>query len=333
MAFLFNAGPAAVQSEFYHQLGTMCQAGLSLPQSLEALDRSRGFRAYQSRIRDWRQSIERGETFSEAVAHSKGNVPEFDLALLYAGENSGRLDDCFQLLSEYYRTRAENIRETRGLLAYPALVVHAAAFIIPFPALFQSGDLVAYAKASLGVLLPIYILLFVLSWAFNGTRGNTVRRFVELIVCMVPLLGAGLKALAVSRFSLALEALLNAGVSITQAWTIASQASGSPSLASWVKSFPEAMDRGQTPSEWIEHCSYFPELFRMSYTTGEASGRLDENLKRLKRIYEEEGNRKIRTFSQWLPRLIYFGIMFVIARYILSFWTGYYDNIFKSTEF
>lgn len=332
MAFLLNAGPATVQSEFYHQLGMMCQAGLSLPQSLEALDRSRGFRSYQRRIRDWREAIERGETFSEAIAHSRGQVPEFDLALLYAGENSGRLDDCFQSLSEYYRTRAENIRETRGLLMYPAVVVHAAAFIMPFPALFQSGDIIAYAKASFGVLLPIYVLLMVLSWAFNSTRANAIRRGIEQLVRMVPLMGAGLKSLAISKFCLALEALLNAGVSMTQSWTIASKASGSPALIADVETFPDAMDRGQTPSEWIEQSSYFPELFRMSYTTGEASGRLDENLKRLKRIYEEEGNRKIQTFAKWLPKLIWLGIMLALAYYIVSFWTGYFSGILDATD-
>ncbi|MDC0300252.1 type II secretion system F family protein, partial [Verrucomicrobia bacterium] len=102
MAFLLNAGSSAQQSEFYHQLGTMCEAGLSLPQSLETLDRSKGFRAYQQRLKGWREAIGRGETFAEAVSHSRGEVPDFDLALLHAGENSGRLDVCFRLLSKYY---------------------------------------------------------------------------------------------------------------------------------------------------------------------------------------------------------------------------------------
>ena len=75
MAFLFNAGPAAVQSEFYHQLGTMCEAGLSLSQSLETLDRSKGFLAYRQRLQGWREAIGRGETFTEALSYSRGKNP------------------------------------------------------------------------------------------------------------------------------------------------------------------------------------------------------------------------------------------------------------------
>jgi len=70
----------------------------------------------------------------------------------------------------------------------------------------------------------------------------------------------------------------------------------------------------------------------MSYTSGEASGRLDENLTRLRKVYEEEGNRKLRTFSQWLPRLIYFGILLVLAYYIISFWTGYFNGVLDSAD-
>jgi len=327
MAFLLNAGPAAAQSEFYYQLGTMCQAGLSLPQSLEALDRSRGFRKYQRRIRDWRDAIQRGETFGEAVAHSKGDIPDFDLSLLYAGENSGRLDDCFKLLSEYYRTRSENIRETRGLLIYPIFIVHFAVFIIPFPALFQSGDVMAYASQTLGILVPLYLFYMALSWATQSNRARFWRSIVERVVGLIPLLGAGVKCLALSRFCLALEALLNAGVGIKEAWEIASQASGSPAMEAQVDSFPLAIDQGKTPGEWLETSSFFPELFVMSYTSGEMSGRLDENLKRLRRVYEEDGNRKIRAFSVWLPRLIYFGIVLALAWYIISFWTGYYKDV------
>ena len=332
MAFLLNAGHSARQSEFYHQLGTMCEAGLTLPQSLETLDRSRTFRAYQRRLQSWREAIGRGETFGEAVAHSKGEVPDFDLALLYAGENSGRLDDCFRLLSEYYKQRSDNIRESRGIIAYPAFVFHAAVFIIPFPGLFQTGNVLAYLSSTLGILVPVYLLLFALSWAFNGTRGLAWRRMIEAAVRFVPFLGAALKSLAISRFCLALEALLNAGVSVSNAWVTASQASGSPALQAEVKSFPEAMDQGFTPSEWLETASFFPDLFKMSYTNGETSGRLDENLTRLRKVYDEEGNRKLKTFSQWLPRLVYFGIIVVLGYYIISFWTGYYDSVLDSVD-
>jgi type II secretory pathway component PulF len=317
-------------AELYHQLAMMNEAGLPLVQALKTLGTSRGLRSARSQLLAWATSIERGNTFSEAMTHARGNIPEFDLALLHAGEQSGRLDTCFKILSDYYDRRAQNIRTTRNHLAYPALIVHAAVFIIPFPAFFQSGDLNAYLSGSLGLLLPLYLILFLISWAFDGARALAWRRIVETGVRLVPLLGSSLKFQALSRFCLALESLLNAGVGVSQSWCHAAVASGSPALESEVQSFPEALEQGITPSEWLEQAGFFPDLFKMSYAAGETSGRLDENLRRLRGVYEEEGARKLQAFSLWLPRLVYFSIVIIMAYHILTFYAGYYGGMIES---
>ena len=110
------------------------------------------------------------------------------------------------------------------------------------------------------------------------------------------LFGWGIKAMALARFSLALEALLNAGVDTPKAWSSAAYASGSPMLAREMKSFGSAMERGRTPSEWLQEARFFPDLFKMSYATGELSGKVDENLQRLIQVYAEEGSMKLQAF-------------------------------------
>ena len=42
----------------------------------------------------------------------QGWLPEFDVALLSVGEESGRLDSSFKLLGRYYTSRAKIIRDT-----------------------------------------------------------------------------------------------------------------------------------------------------------------------------------------------------------------------------
>ena len=84
---------------------------------------------------------------------------------------------------------------------------------------------------------------------------------------------------------------------------------------------------GQTPAEVIRESHAFPDLFANLYSTGEISGQLDETLKRLYRHYEEEASRKMRAFAQWLPRLVYSGIVLLIAYQVIVFWTGYFSQI------
>ena len=63
------------------------------------------------------------------------------------------------------------------------------------------------------------------------------------------------------------------------------------------------------------------------YATGEVSGKLDDSLLRLQKYYQEQGTRQLKTFSQWVPKIIYFAIMLMIAYRVVSFYAGYYKNI------
>ena len=55
---------------------------------------------------------------------------------------------------------------------------------------------------------------------------------------------------------------------------------------------------------------------------------LDETLLRIRRLYHEEGSRKLRAIAAWTPKIIYFGIAIMIAWRVISFWTSYYAQVF-----
>ena len=90
-----------------------------------------------------------------------------------------------------------------------------------------------------------------------------------------------------------------------------------------------ALRSGETPAELVTRSSEFPELFANLYQTGEISGQLDDSLRRIHLHYQEEGSRKLHSFAQWMPRLIYLAILLAVAYQIVSFWAGYYNNMFK----
>ena len=71
----------------------------------------------------------------------------------------------------------------------------------------------------------------------------------------------------------------------------------------------------------------FPEIFASQYATGEISGKLDDTLGRLHDYYQEEGSRKLHSFSRWTPRAIYFCIVLMIAYRIVHFYVGYFNMV------
>ena len=324
------------QAEFYHQVGMMTEAGLSLVQTLESLNRAKVFRPFARQISQLMDRLEQGGTFAESAAGIRGWLPAFDLALLDSGERSGRLDVCFRLLSEFYRQRAQATREVIRQLIYPALVVHVAVFawaVVDAPQRISSGEIGAYLWDVGSALLPIYLLGLAVFYIAQGSHGFAVRALLEKFFGFVPLLGKARRCLSLSRLCLALEALLSAGTPMARSWTLAADASGSPRIQKAVRPFESAIEGGRTPGELLNHFRCFPDMFVSLYQSGEVSGRLDENLERLRVHYQEEGFRKLKLFAVWLPRMLYFFVLSVAAYLIIRFWVGYYEGILNQTEF
>ena len=321
------------RAEFYHQLGTMTEAGLSLTESLHSLARARRGRHFGQPVQRLIDGLEGGETFAEAASGIRGWLPTFDLALIDSGERSGRLDVCLRLLAEFYRQRAAAVREVIRYLVYPVLVLHALILLGPFPQLFLSGEIGPYLRQIGSLLVPLYASILIVAYLAQGSHGRWVRSLLERVFGVIPFLGAGRRALALSRLCLALEALLAAGTQMSSAWRLAAEASGSPVLEREVANYPERLEGGRSPGELLEQSRVFPDLFVSLYAGGESSGRLDENLERLRKHYQEEGFGKLRLFASWLPRLIYFGVILLVAHRILSFYQAYFNSVMDASDF
>jgi type II secretory pathway component PulF len=320
------------RAELYHQLGQLANAGVGLLQTLATLERSPPTPGFRTPLAQMRARIEQGATFADALRSTGRWLPSFDLALLEAGEKSGRLPACFKTLGDYYTERASLLRAMTSNLLYPLFLIHAAVFILPFPQLGLSGNVAAYLAQSLGVLGPLYLLVFLLVLAAQGRHGERWRACVETVLRPVPVLGAARADLALARLTVALEALVNAGVNVIPAWELAAEASGSPRLRRAVDRWRPALERGQTPAEAVAASGAFPDLFANLYHTGEVSGQLDDSLRRLHVLYQESATRKLRAMAEWVPRLVYLVIALVIAVKVVSFWVGYYGQIGEALQ-
>ena len=327
MALMVLPSQFARRAEFYYQLGQLSGAGLGLIAALEQLARNPPSRSYREPIKRTVADIRDGFTLTEALERKGRWLPQFDLALLYAGEQSGRLDMCFRLLADYYQERSRLAQQMISDLAYPAALFHFAILIFPFPGLVKTGNWVVYLMQTVGVLVPLYVLVALIIFATQSRHGETWRGLIESILSPIPVLGTARHYLALSRLAGALEALISAGVTIIEAWELAAAASGSPALRRTVLAWRPLVRGGQTPAEVVGASRQFPEIFSSQYSTGEISGQLDETLRRLRRYYQDEGSRKLQAVAQWTPRAIYLMVALMIGYYVIGFWAAYFKQI------
>jgi type II secretory pathway component PulF len=328
-------GQLARRAEFYHQLGQFTTAGIGVIGALNQLERTPPGVSYRAPIRQLLTELSGGYTLTESLQRLGTWLPAFDIALIQAGEQSGRLDACFRVLAKYYSERAQLARQVISDTLYPLFLFHFATFLFPFILLLASGSLTLtkYLCMALGVLLPVYLGAALVIYAAQSRHGESWRRVFETLLHPVPVLGTARRYLALARLAGALEALLNAGVLIVEAWDLAATASGSPALRSAVRAWRPEVEAGRTPGEMVTACRSFPELFANQYMTGEVSGQLDESLRHLHDYYQEEGSRKLRGFARWLPRGFYLCVVLIIAFLIVKVGINYIQMIQQAGGF
>lgn len=333
MAFLFFPGQLAARGELYHQLGSSLSAGLTLVRSLRMMAENPPARGLSAALDALATRLEAGRTFAESLRGLGRWAPEFDIALLDAGEQSGRLDRVCRSLSRDYTERARLARQVVLGLIYPVLLFHFAFLILPighFMDLFRSGDLTVFALRKAALFLPLYGVAFLFILGGQSSHGRAWRSLLERVCALVPAVGRARRALVLARLSLALDALLSAGVSTTRAWSMAAAAAGSPAIERAIAELVPRLQNGESAGDVLLRSRVFPSHFVSAYVSSEQAGRVDEALPRLAEHYQEEGLRLMKIAAGVLTGLIFFAVLLVVAWQIISFWTGYYSQILDS---
>lgn len=327
MALIQTPKRLAAFADLYRRLAQLTVSGVPLILALKNIQQHPPSPEFRAPLERTLSGLSDGSTFSQSLQLNGGWLPQFDIALIEAGEQSGRLDKSMNLLAMFYDERARNARQMISDLAYPVALMHFAIFVLPFPELFLTGNVVGYLLKTVGVLVPVYALLLLFLIASQGQHGEKWRAMMEEFLHHIPMLGSARRNLALARLTAALQALLSAGVNIFNAWEMAANASGSPALRKAVASWRPSLESGETPGDILSRDSTFPELFASHYRTGEMSGSLDDSLGHLHTIYFDMGTQQARALARWVPRCIYFGVVIVIAWRILTFWMGYFGQI------
>jgi type IV pilus assembly protein PilC len=324
MPFIVTPSELNRRADFYHQLQQLTTAGLGITRSLDQLKRNAASHSYRLATGQLLSQIENGQALGESMRAIPNWLPDFDITLIEAGEQSGRLDRCFRMLGDYYVERAKVAKKVIGALAYPVFLLHLLVAVATLLFFLWRRPLTPLPLIGLGL---VYVATFLLIYATQNKHSEAWRAKVEFFLNKIPVMGKARRHLAIGRFSAALEALISAGVSIIEAWQMAAKASGSIALQRTVASWIPALRSGRTPAEMLQESRTFPDIFTSQYAAGEVSGKLDETLERMRDYYQEDGGEKVRTLAQWVPLGIYLLILLSGGGFVIWAWHTYFENV------
>ena len=212
------------------------------------------------------------------------------------------------------------------------IIFHIAVFLPSISILIQKG-VPAYLKTTLGFLIPVYLIGFLIYFAGKTFWYNPVfRNKFDAVLLSLPVIGGIAKKLSIANFTRSLSYLTGAGVSVVESLRLSADASGNYVIKNAVLNSIPVVEKGGRISGMLKNTRLFPEMVLGMVTVGEESGDIDKMLAKLTEYYEAQASQAIGYIVKILPVIIYLAVACYVGYIIISFWVGYYSQIFNILE-
>ncbi len=339
------AGAKAVKREqvlaMTSELAVLLRAGLPLDRALKVLIDMSVNPAMTAVLGDLLKDVKGGRALSQALQAHESIFGTLYISLVRSGEASGHLSAVLDRLVEYLQRAKANRDSVVSALIYPVILLVVATlsvavmlgFVVPqFESLFADmGDALplltrgviagADLVKSWGWLLALVVvgLVFYLRrWlASPGGRESFDRRMLR-----VPVIGGIIFEYEMSKFATTVGTLLDNGVSLLKAISIAIDTVDNRVLNEGLRILPPAVKAGRRMSAALEESALFTPMVIQMTRVGEESGSLDKMMLELGRVFDEHVQSGIKRGLTFLEPLLILGMGAVIALIIISILMG-----------
>ena len=331
---------------FIRQFATMIDAGLPLVQCLDILSSQGENKAFNAILKDVKNTVEGGATFSDALKRHPKVFDELFVNLVAAGEMGGILDTILNRLGVYIEKRVKLQRQVRGALVYPVAVMCIAIGVLAilltkvvptFEKMFAdfggTDKLPALTKFVIGMShsaidkLPMIVAgavtaFFAFTYSYRTRRG---KRFWHWLMLAFPAIGPTMRKIAVARFTRTMGTLLASGVPILDALRIVAKTSGNVLIESALNSVADRISEGKTMVEPLAESKLFPSMVVQMIGVGEQTGALDQMLNKIADFYEEEVDVAVSALTAMMEPVMMVGIGGMVGFMLIAMYMPIFD--------
>lgn len=324
----------ASRAQAYRELGALLRAGVSMVPALDIVIQTQADPASVQAGARLRDRLREGGQFGEALAAVQAGLPEYETAVLHAGERSGALGTVLDRLADHLEEQLRTRERIVSALVYPAFVVGLAllvaaamfGFILPnlqklfaesqiaLPwltrALLATGRGLFLWGAPLAICGALGLVLWMRQWRSQpGLRLAWHRRLLGW-----PLVGRTRVGLVNVRFCETLALLLRGGVPVVEALELAGRATGNSWVEQGVRQAADEVRHGRPLSAALHQAPALAGALTGWMAAGEAAGDvaglLDQAALRLRAQWQQQLTRVLSVIE---PALIVTVGVFVLV--------------------
>ena len=307
---IISAGSAKVQmkelTSFCRQFAIMITAGIPVLGCLENLKKQQYSAYFKSILQAIYDDVKGGDMLSTALDKRAKVFPHFFRSMVHVGEKSGKLDEVFESLADYYESDAKIKGKAKSALSYPlmlllmtvGIVILMLAFVVPtFKDTMSKLDVTIegftkkvydisdYLTANWKFLLLGVILVALFLWVFLQTNAGKYAFDVFKVYC--PFIGRVQIDLVTARFSRAFTILLSSGMPLADALDAAGMILGNRYLQKRFKKVCTDVQHGVSVTQALTDFHFFPDILIQMVAVGEKTAAMDEVMRRTYKYFDE----------------------------------------------
>ncbi len=322
---------------FTQELSTLLNAGVPLDRAISITAELTEKPEFKSLVLDILRILKGGKSLGDSLALHPKQFSDLYVNMVRAGEASGSLQQNFERLPEFERTREDLRRYIVCSLIYPALLTLVGFssvfilmnFVVPRFALIFSDSRMTIPTPTLMMItaskiiqqwwLPALIALTVLVGALMAyIRTTSGRLWWDSVRLKAPVLGDALRKMETARFARAMGTLVSSSVPLVQSIGIAKGILNNRRMSGTLDQVAQGVKRGEGLAGPLTKAGQFPALAGHLLAVGEETGRLDTMFNRMADIYDRETRAAIQRFTALFEPLIILVMGVIIGSLILS---------------
>ncbi|GAB2491399.1 type II secretion system F family protein [Alkalibacterium psychrotolerans] len=322
---------------FLRQFATLMEAGILLVNSIDLLAEQTDSKALKDALEEISVDVKEGVALSEAMKEYPKLFPDLLVQMIHSGEISGQLEDVLKRMATYYEKQYRIKQKVSTALTYPTVVASFAIIITLFLLIFIVpifGDLFASFGEDLPLITQVVLnfsafiqqywwvfiaLLLLMGVVFFQTKKKESGAYlIDKLLLKLPIVGPFVQKAVLARMTQTLSSLLNSSVPILQAVDVTSTVVGNRVVEKVLIEARTSLEKGESLAKPMEDHWVFPSLIKQMIRVGESSGSLDEMLKRVADVYDqevEEASDKLQSLIE--PVLIIF-LAVIVGLIVLS---------------
>lgn len=308
---------------FSRDMASLIGSGIPLLQALRMLREQAGKASLKRVLGEILNSLEAGNSFSQACAKYTAIFPPLYLRLIEIGEEIGSLELVFRQITSHYEKELALQARIRGALTYPIMVMLLAVssilvmvnFVVPammglFTEFKAQLPLVTRILIVVAGVLKTYgpqvtfgiILVAVLTYLYLKTPTGNRRK--DYLIMRIPVIGTILRKLNIGRIARTMVIMQRAGVPLTEILKVLVQTTQNIAFKEGLITVEKEIRQGRLLSQAFASHPLFTPLLVQMISVGEQTGRLETNMETLANYYEQETDRAINRATELIEPIL-----------------------------